>query len=119
MTLPAIPQNEFYVNSIWMAAWLICLDHLPFLRCERGHSFPGNTGTIQTIFVFDDPQNKGPFWLKTFVTTNPQANIKKLRDVLAELRAQLIKVNNTPANRHVADSLSRLANPELTGGDDE
>lgn len=118
MTLPATPPNEYYVGSMWMAAYFMVHQDLEFLRCERGHSFPGNTGSIQTIFVFADPRGIGPQRAREFVATNPHASVKKLRDTLAELRAQLIKVNNSPAGRAVADSLSRLCNPELTGGDD-
>ncbi len=103
---------------MWMAAWLIVQKQLPFLRCEKGTSFDKGVGRLQTIFVFAD-DGRGQLLVREFNTTNPHASIKKLRDTLAELRAEIIRVNNSPATRAMADNLSRLCNPELTGGDDE
>jgi len=118
MIHPVAPPKEFYCSSIWMAAWLIAQNHLEFLCCERGTSFEPGVGRLQTIFVFRDPEDRGPQLVGAFVHGNPSANIKKLRDTLGELRAALIQVNNSPAGRKLADGLSRACNPELTGGDD-
>jgi len=123
-TQPPPEQQEFYVGSLWLAAWLIVQNHLRFLRCERGTGF-GTDATgfrpLQAIFVFADPFSRGRALVHQFVHGNPSGNVKKLRETLSELRAELLRVNNSKESLRRANQLSALMQPELHGteGDDD
>jgi len=116
---PIAPTTqEFFVGSLYLAAWLIVQNHLRFLRCERAAQFD-RSGRLTAIFVFANPDDRGRQFVHQFVHGNPSANVKKLREVLSELRAELLRVNNSPSILPLANALSRVNEPELHGGSDE